>query len=143
MTAITSTSFCPAAWKAFILILASAGRFAVSNFLGSAIMWVGRAFTTFTTAGIGYIMVAFIPSVEQHLSSPFMPVMIIGMMAFVISGLFLSLFSFSLDTILLCFLVDEGWAQHQGHETGKNRPKELNDFAKRKAGFQLFFWCCC
>jgi hypothetical protein len=110
MTAITSSSFCPAAWKAFILILASAGRFAVSNFLGAAIMWVGRAFTTFLTAAIGYIMVAFIPSVEVKLSSPIMPTVIIGMMAFVVSGVFLSLFSFSIDTILLCFLVDEGWA---------------------------------
>lgn len=75
-------------------------------------MWVGRAFTTFFTAAIGYIMVAFIPAVEEHLSSPIMPTMLIGMMAFVISGIFLSLFSFSIDTILLCFLVDEGWAEH-------------------------------
>lgn len=110
MTAITSSSFCPAAWKAFCLIISSAGWFAVSNFLGSAIMWVGWAFVTFFTAGIGYIMVAFIPEVEKHLSSPYMPVMIIAMMAFVISAIFMSLFTFSIDTILLCFLVDEGWA---------------------------------
>ena len=144
MCAITSKHFCPAAWRAFILMLASAGRFMVSNLLGFAIMWIGRAFTMFATAGIGYVMVAFIPSIADNSSSPIMPVVIMAFIGAVVGAIFLSLFSFSLDTILLCFLVDESWAEHNKRDSGKHRPPELKDFANpKKAGMLGICGCPC
>jgi hypothetical protein len=143
MCAITSRNFCSSAWRAFILILASAGRFLVSNLLGASIMWLGRAFTAIATATFGYIMVAYIPSVKEDLSSPLMPVVLMGLIGFVVGSVFLSLFSFSLDTILLCFLVDEAWAEHQKMDKGKHRPEELDAFANSgKSGFAKCCFCC-
>lgn len=142
MIAITSKHFCPAAWRSFILILASAGRFLVSNFLGASIMWIGRAFCMFATAGIGYCMVAFIPALEENISSPIGPVFLMGIIGFVIGAYFLSLFSFSLDTILLCFLVDEAWAENNSQDKGKHRPAELDAFASKKGGFKKLCFCC-
>lgn len=143
MTAITSKNFCSAAWRAFILILSSAGRFLVSNLLGGAIMWIGRAFTTFATAGIGYLMVIYLPWIAEDIGSPFLPCLVMALIGFTIGAIFLSLFTFALDTILLCFLVDEAWAEHNKLDKGKHRPEELDDFASKDGGMSNCGGICC
>jgi hypothetical protein len=40
--ALTSSNFCMSAWKAFVLILGNAGRFAVATILGAIFAWIGR-----------------------------------------------------------------------------------------------------
>ena len=120
MTAITSKNFCPAAWRAFILIVSSAGRFLVSSLLGSSVMFLGKAFTTFATAGLGYLMLIYVPWIKDEITSPIAPVIVMAVIGYLIGAVFLSVFTFSLDTIFLCFLVDEAWAEKNFQDKGKH-----------------------
>jgi len=47
--ALTSSNFCVSAWKAFILILGNAGRFAVATILGAIFIFVGKVLIVCST----------------------------------------------------------------------------------------------
>lgn len=137
--ALTSTDFCPAAWKAFILILGNAAKFAVGKILSAVVQFYGRFFIVALTVFYGYIFLIYVPVVADNISSPFFPMIVIGIIAFLIGGIFISVFAFSIDCIMLCFLTDETMAGNDQY--GKHRPPELNKFAEQSA-IKSICWCC-
>lgn len=138
--ALTSSNFCASAWKAFILILGNAGRFAVATTLGKIFMYIGKIFIVGITVILCYVIITNVESIDNKLSSPFFPVLLFAIIAYCIASVFLSIFGFSMDVILQAFLVDETLAGEGSY--GAHRPKTLDAFAKRRAG-KAKMCCCC
>lgn len=138
--ALTSSNFCMSAWKAFILIVGNAGRFAVATTLGAIFMFLGKVFIVGSTVIICYIIITEVNDIEENLSSPFFPCILFGFIAYAIATIFLSIFGFSMDVILQSFLVDETLAGEASY--GAHRPRTLDAFAKKPAGRQGKCCCC-
>ena len=130
MIALTSNNFCLAAWRAFTLIVSNAGRFMVAQTLGAIFNFLGKLFITLLTLAtcIGFM---FIPAVNNNISSLLFPSIMVCIIGFTVAAIFISMFSFSMDTMVLCFLVDEVLAG--AGNPGKHRPEELDDFASKSA----------
>lgn len=139
--AIRNKSFCPGAWAAFLLILSNAGRFAVMTSIGAVFMILGKLTLISATVLTGYVIIDNVEDIKDNLYSPLLPLILYGVIAYVITSSFLAVYSFSSDVILQCFLLDEELAQMDGHREGKNRPPSLQKFAKAENGKSC--GCCC
>lgn len=138
--ALTSSNFCMSAWKAFILILGNAGRFAVATILGTIFTWLGKIAICGLATIICYIIITNVNDIKDELTSPFFPILAFIIISYVISSFFLSIFSYSMDVILQCFLVDETLAGDNNY--GAHRPKTLDAFAKKKMKPSKCCGCC-
>mmetsp|Transcript_3157 Transcript_3157/g.3769 ORF Transcript_3157/g.3769 Transcript_3157/m.3769 type:complete len:145 (-) Transcript_3157:46-480(-) len=138
--ALTSSNFCASAWKAFILILGNAGKFAVATLLGTIFTWLGKIVICGLATLVCYILITNVSDISDQLTSPFFPVLGFIIVSYVIATFFLSIFSFSMDVILQCFLVDETLAGDNNF--GAHRPRTLDAFAKKKAYPTKCCGCC-
>lgn len=136
--ALTSSNFCMSAWKAFIMILSNAGRFAVASILGAIFMFLGKVVIVTSTVILSYVIITNVSSIEKNISSPIFPLIVIGIISYLIATVFLSIFGFAMDCILQAFLVDESIAGDDSY--GPHRPKTLDAFAKKK---MIKSKCCC
>jgi len=102
-TALMGTNFCTSARNAFALILRNVLRFGTVAVLGNAIRMIGFLCIMSSTGVVGYILMR-----EMHPDiSPFMPVLLFLMMAYVVSKLYMNVFGLAVDTCLQCFLAVE------------------------------------
>ena len=138
MIALGSDNFCYAAWRAFTLIISHTRIFVMTTGIGFFFNFLGKLLIMLFTIGVGYIFVGFVPIIRDEISSAVFVLIVIGVMGFTIGAFYISMFSFSMDAMLLCFLVDETLAGHG--ESGKHRPPELDLFA---ATDKLSKFCCC
>lgn len=138
--ALTSSNFCMSAWKAFILILGNAGRFAVATILGTIFAWIGRIVIVGITVIICYLIITQYDGISDELSSPFFPIIGFIVISYLVATFFLSVFSFSMDVILQAFLVDETLAGSDSF--GAHRPRTLDAFAKRPMVKHHCCGCC-
>lgn len=117
--ALGSKSFCTSAWASFWLALRHAGRFGSAAIIGTIMMVLGKATIVGTSAWLTIVVVKYqYPDVQQ----PIIPAAMIAAVAYLVAGLFLSIFSFSCTAILHCFILDE--------DTGgsKHTPNSLQSF---------------
>jgi len=117
--ALSSNSFCSSALSAFWLALRHAGRFGSAAIIGTIMMVLGKATIVGTSAWLTLVVVKTqYPEVQQ----PMLPAAIVAAVAYLVAGLFLSIFSFSCTAILHCFILDE--------DTGgsKHTPDSLQSF---------------
>ena len=86
-------------------------------------MFIGKALIMGLSGWIGYLIIMN-SDLEDEITSPVFPVIIFVIMAYLISSVFLSVYSFASTAILHSFLLDE--------EVGGNRaPSALLDFVNR------------
>lgn len=137
--ALTSSNFCMSAWKAFVMILSNAGRFAVATVLGAIFMFLGKVVIVASTVIISYIILTNASSIEDKISSPVFPLIVIGIISYMVATVFLSIFGFAMDCILQAFLVDESIAGEDSY--GPHRPRTLDAFAKKKMVKSKCFCC--
>ena len=137
---LRNKSFCPGAWTAFLLILKNAGRFAILTSIGGIFLILGKLLILSACALTGYVVIEHVDQFLTDLYSPLAPcivslnsVMLLkvyALIGYVIGSCFLSIYSFSSDVILQCFLLDEEMAD-AGKE-GPHRPKSLKKFVDSK-----------
>ena len=121
--ALRNCWFCTGAWNAFALILKNAGRFGWLNSIGWILNWFGVCFVSFLNAFGAYLVLTNLEMYETNVTQPIAPAIIVVLVSYVIVKSFLSIFSFSLDAILQCFLLDES----MGFE-GNCRPDGMSKF---------------
>ena len=138
--ALTSSNFCWSAWKAFVMIISNAGRFAVASMLGWIFLFIGKIAIIAGTVVVGYIIIENVDDIEKNISSPVFPCIIFGLIAYIVATIFLTIFSYAMDCILQSFLVDETLAGEDNY--GAHRPKTLDAFAKLKPRGHKSCYCC-
>jgi len=102
-TALLGTNFCTSAKKAFYLIFRNLARFGTMAVLGTVIRAIGIICIVSGTAVIGYFLMR-----EMHPEvSPFVPLVLFIMVAYIIAKLYMNVFGLAVDTCLQCFLAVE------------------------------------
>ena len=117
---------------------ANASRFMVSGVLGWIVMFISKAYIVINTVSLGFVMIWGIPYLDEVVTSLIVPCIVIAIIAFLVATFFLSVFSFGLDTIIQCFLIDESFVE--AGRSGNHRPPELEEFANKSGVLKI---CCC
>ena len=68
---------------------------------------VGKVLIAGLTTFLFYIFVTFVTSVSQNIQEPIYMLILVGLSSFAIATIFMSVFDVSVDTLLMCFLIDE------------------------------------
>ena len=129
--ALTSVHFCLGAFNAFILILRNAARFTFVEYLSFIFAVLGKLLIVSLNCFLCYIIVANWPWIYDKLSSVFAPVLIVGIITYLIWMLFFSIFSVASNTILQCFILDLEISNASGRGSAGHQPPALKKFIKQ------------
>lgn len=121
--AITGKNFCASAWNAFCLLLKNAMRFGTAATIGTIFSVLGVCFIAAANGLIVYSFLHYVPAFMGLTQNWIAPVAVGMVQGIVIGAMFMSIFSFSSDTILQCYLVDEELNRPDGM-----RPAIMNQF---------------
>jgi hypothetical protein len=102
--ALQSTNFCGAAWDSFCLMIKHAGRFSTAGMIGWIMMILGKGTIMGASAAVTFI---YIKEAYPDIKQPLIGTAIVAMVAYLVASLFLSIFSFSCQSILHCFILNE------------------------------------
>ncbi len=128
--ALNGENFCKSAWLSFWLIVRNAGRFSVVSGIGFILMFIGKAVVIIVSGWIGYIILMNEPNLKENLQSPIFPVIVIVIIAYLISSICISIFSFSATTILHCFIIDSELSTTKGR-SNEHTPISLQPFLEK------------
>ncbi|RNA18797.1 choline transporter 2, partial [Brachionus plicatilis] len=112
ITATYSLSFCSAAKRAVEIITRNILRVLVLNKLSDFVLFISNLCITFVMAVLGFyvftrkIPLDFLLEVTPELNFYVAPLAVLIIGSYCVSKLFLDVFSFGIDTILLCALID-------------------------------------
>lgn len=102
--ALHNVSFCTGAKESFFLMANNVRRFTAVAITGSILGFLGKGLITICCFFLTQVLTKYVtPDVEMV----FIPAFFIGLFAYMISSIFLSIYDFSALTILHCFCLDE------------------------------------
>lgn len=107
----------------FEIIWSNPLRFAVVGGVGSIIMFIGKLLIASATTAIMWAVFNY--SGWGTLISPLLPLLVVFVYSWVISMLFMSVYELAMDTLLVCFIVDETNQKEEGKNNPKYAPEEL------------------
>jgi hypothetical protein len=102
--ALHNVSFCTGAKESFWIIARNARRFTAVSVTGSILGFLGKGLITITCFFLTQVLTE---TIAENVEMTFIPAAIIGVFAYMISAIFLSVYDFSALTILHCFCLDE------------------------------------
>ncbi len=114
----------------FWLVVRNAGRFTVLTGIGSLLMFIGKATNIIASGWIAYLILMNEKNLKDKIQSPIFPVVIVVFIAYLISSVFISVFSFSATTILHCFIVDSELSTQNGRSNA-HTPQSLRPFLEK------------
>jgi choline transporter-like protein 2/4/5 len=104
--ALAGRNFCSSAWLTFCLIVRNCARFSIIAGIGAILIFVGKALIIIASGWIAYLIMMN-TDLRQKLYSPVFPIIIVTIISYIMSSIFLSVYSFSATAILHCYLADE------------------------------------
>ena len=120
--ALKGDSFCTAAWEGFGLIIRNVGRFSVLTAIGGIFSIVGTIFITVASAVVGYFVITKVEFFSADVNSVVLPVIVVGVIGFILGKVTMSIFGVSGDALMHSFLLDE--------EINKGLPKAFPELQK-------------
>ena len=106
-TSIYGNAFCPSVCASFALIWANIARVAVISFFSGIVTLLGKIMIPILTTAICVLAILYVDPWKSDISSPVLPCIIIFIIAFAVGTLFITVFDTAIDTVFLCFLIDE------------------------------------
>ena len=119
---LTDRFFCSSAITAFFLIVRNCGRFTIVSGIGFILMFLGKAIIVGLSGFIAYIILMN-SKLKDSITSPIFPTIVSVFIAYLVSSIFLSVYSFASTAILHCYLLSE-----EVHSV--DHPKCLDPFIK-------------
>jgi len=105
-TAVYGDAFCPSAAESFALVWRNLARVAAISMVGTFVVFVGKVMVAFASLAVaGYLMTK--TSLGDNLTSPLLPGAFVFFLAYLIASLFMIIYETTIDTIFICFLIDE------------------------------------
>ncbi len=104
-TAIWGDSFGTAACSSFKLLWGNLARTGAFSIVSQFLMFLGKVLIAVATTGFGGIVIH--THYKDRVSSPVLPMVLIFIVAWMVGSLFMSVFEVAMDTVFLCFLIDE------------------------------------
>jgi len=99
VTACKGNMFCTAAWESFGFLWRHMGQQVVVTWISAFLMILGKLFIVCTTVGIGFLLAG----TNEDLSSPYILLICVAIIAYIVACLFLGVFDNGIDVILVCF----------------------------------------
>jgi len=106
-TTIYGTPFCYSGWTAFKLVSAKLGRSVMVDAVSKWTRIFGRFAITMMNTAIGVMIMYWNSGYSAELSALMLPTFIIFVFSYCIAALFMDVFDIAVESIYLCFLVDE------------------------------------
>lgn len=128
------TNFCTSAINAMLLVLKNSATFILSEGLGSIFVFLGKITISVLNMLALYAIILAWPSIINKIHSPFGPLLIVFAISYLISSVFMSIYSVTSTSMLQCFLVDVELSKKEGKEDpeidGQHRPKEMESLVR-------------
>lgn len=140
MIAIHGKSFCFSATRAFTLLLENILQVGAVNTFGIIVLWIGKILIIGLSAAACFGMIhgaqhALVATYFQSwfnagLEYPFIPTFVVAIIAFLITTVFMNVYSTTIDTVLLCFCEDQ--RENNGDDRPYYCPKSLRRLIKKQ-----------
>jgi choline transporter-like protein 2/4/5 len=127
--AVTGKNFCRGCIDAFSLIFQNPMKFGFVSFLGTAFVFIGKAFVSAFCGVIGYIMINNDADLSAKLYSKIVPVFIFIVLGYFIAMIFFSVYGVSADTVIMSFFLDKELSKTSGRPV--QAPEPMKDFYEK------------
>ena len=111
--AIYGDAFCPSISGSFKLVWSNLVRAAFLAMMTRIVTTLGKVMIVLVTVSI-CALILFREPYHSELSSPILPLVAIGIVSLIITKLFLAVYDTAIDTVFMCFLVDEKCNRYGG-----------------------------
>ncbi|KAL1389165.1 hypothetical protein pipiens_012584 [Culex pipiens pipiens] len=102
VTAMHGDSFCSAGKNAFRLLTNNALRVFAINSVGDFVLILAKVFVVVVTCLVGMELI----QKKQGLHHPYVPIILVGIFAYLVAHCFMTVYEMTVDTIFLCFCED-------------------------------------
>lgn len=102
--ALHNSTFCKGAWESFYLIIRHGGRFGSAAVVSFLMVWIGKGCITALSV---WLTILLVQQMHPDVTMPLIPAVFVGLFAYVVSTLFLNIFSSSALAILHSFILTE------------------------------------
>ena len=116
--AIGGQNYCSSTWRAFDLLADNILKVGITDGISIFFTFLGVLGISIGVAVSAYFSVLYIPHYQSLIASPLILTVVSGIIAFVISAIYLSMIDVSASSVLQCYLVDQ--------ETGNGRVRYAN-----------------
>lgn len=123
MIAVAGSNFCMSAKRSFGLIFTNAMRFGAVAFMAKAFYILGILVISSANGMVVYLAIKNIDPWKEDTVGWAGPVTVGFLQGLIAAVMYMGMFKFSTDTILMCFLVDE-----DDKRPGDARPAVMNEF---------------
>ena len=106
-TSIYGTAFCYSSYQSLHLILENLGKTFLMTGISKYTEQFGRFIISLLNTGIALLVMKYNTYYYNNLGSYLFPSIIIFIVSYIISALFMMVFDVGVETIFLCFLIDE------------------------------------
>lgn len=141
---IYGDAFCPSVCGSFKLIWSNLVRIAVITFFSGIVTMLGKIMIPLMTTAICGLALLNLDPYKTELGSPLLPLVIIFIISFAVANMFLTVYDTAIDTVFMCFLIDEKQNKGQGMladpglrsivEKYEDESKQLAASVQRKGG---------
>lgn len=115
------------------MILRNALRFAALGGLGGIFIMLGYLVVVAGNVALAYFNLQFTKYfVESTPSNVYLILVVVALISYCISKLFMLVLGMALDTIMHCFILDEEISKSKGGSEARNTPGPLRDFLSKK-----------
>ena len=133
-TAIWGDSFGTASCSSFKMLWGNMGRTGAMSVVAFFLMFLGKILIALATTGFAGI---FLRLRYPDISSPVLPMVVVFIIAFMVGSLFMSVFEVAMDTVFLCFLIDEKLHASSGTMCASKGLRKLIDSDHMRAKNQM------
>jgi len=133
--ALNGRNFCMACKDALLLIMRNALRFTAISGLGTIFIFIGTVAVTAGTTLLAYLdIIQFKIFVKTDLSNPFIPLVFVFLISYIVARQFTMVLGIALEAILHCFILDEDMQKGKSKSetaSAKNTPPPLKEFVSK------------
>lgn len=108
--AINGCNFCTGAKKSFFMIIGNPGTYTAMNIVGWIMTGIGKGVIVGASVYITMVLAqenVLVTTEGTTIQQPFVPAFVVLLVAWLVAGLFISIFDFACLTILQCFLTSK------------------------------------
>ena len=124
--AVYGSPFCPSAFSAFSLAWANIARVAFVSMVGNFLLGIGVVLVCVFTTGI-CSMILYSPEYLNNINSPVLPIVIVFIISYCIGTMFMEVYETCIDTVFMCFLIDEDQNKNSGNYLAAPSLRKLID----------------
>jgi choline transporter-like protein 2/4/5 len=113
-TAIYGYGFYDACRKLYddVLNKHNVSRVAVVHAVGRIVVALGRSFVVLFTVGITFTLIMYVEPFKSQIEIPYLAVSLVFVISFVMSVVAFEIVGMGLDTLTVCFIIDENGGSH-------------------------------